>query len=278
MTACARADPEQQHQHAQRADRGVGQDALEIRFEHRPVRAAQHRHCAGERDGSRPERGAAEHRRQPGDQIDARLDHRRRVQIGADRGRRLHRVGQPEVEGELRRLGERGEQHEADDGPYIGWPARRSPFASSVGEATCRPPARAARRRPAAPGRHPPVTSSAWRAARRASWRSCSNPISRYDVKPVSSQNTNRASRLSLSTTPSMEPMKANSETWNRPAWGCARDIGRHTARSTCRSPVIRIANSSSVRRDGTTATEPRLGAHGTDTVTGPWVATSQNT
>ena len=39
----ARADAEQQHQHAQRADRGVRQDALEIGFEHRSVRAAQHR-------------------------------------------------------------------------------------------------------------------------------------------------------------------------------------------------------------------------------------------
>ena len=42
--------------------------------------------------------------------------------------------------------------------------------------------------------------------------RSCSKPISRKDVKPVSSQNTNSVRMLSLSATPSIAPMKAKSD------------------------------------------------------------------
>ena len=37
-------------------------------------------------------------------------------------------------------------------------------------------------------------------------------PDQQYDVKPVSSQNTKSAITLSLSTRPSIEPMKAKSE------------------------------------------------------------------
>ena len=111
----ARADAEQQHQHAQRADRGVREHPLEIRFQHRSIRATHHRHGAHERDDSRPEQRSAEQRRHSGNQIDAGLHHGRRVQIGTDRRGRLHRVRQPEVKGKLRRLGERGQEHQADD-------------------------------------------------------------------------------------------------------------------------------------------------------------------
>ena len=43
------------------------------------------------------------------------------------------------------------------------------------------------------------MTSRACKAARRASGRSCSKPMSRYEVKPVSSQKTNSAITLSAS-------------------------------------------------------------------------------
>ena len=69
--------------------------------------ADQHRGRPDDGHGPDPDVRAAEGRAEPRQQVDARLDHRRRVEVGADRGRRFHRGGQPEVEGELRRLGER---------------------------------------------------------------------------------------------------------------------------------------------------------------------------
>ena len=57
-----------------------------------------------------------ERRGEAGDEVDAGLDHRRRVQVRADRRRRHHRRRQPRVERHLRRLGEGAEQdqHEGD--------------------------------------------------------------------------------------------------------------------------------------------------------------------
>ena len=59
--------------------------------------------------------GAAEHRGHSRDEVHARFHHRRGVQVGADRCRRLHRVRQPEVERELRGLRERREEHQRSD-------------------------------------------------------------------------------------------------------------------------------------------------------------------
>jgi len=63
-----------------------------------------------------PERHAAEQRCEPEQQVDAGLDHRGRVQIGRHRRGSDHRAREPEVERELRRLGERGEQQQHDGG------------------------------------------------------------------------------------------------------------------------------------------------------------------
>ena len=135
---------------------------------------------------------AAEQRRHPGDQIDASLDHRRRVQIRADRRGRLHRVRQPEVERELRRLGERREEHQADDRRRTSDGCRRCCRCASNSDRLTRAARlrRAGRPRPAAPGRRrrSRVVPGALRAALPDG--SCSNPISRYDVNPVSSQKT----------------------------------------------------------------------------------------
>ena len=49
---------------------------------------------------------------QPRQQIDAGLDHRGRVEIGRGGRWRRHRAGEPELEGELRRLGERAQQEQ----------------------------------------------------------------------------------------------------------------------------------------------------------------------
>ena len=50
--------------------------------------------------------------REARDEVDAGLHHGRGVQVGAHRGGRGHRAGQPEVEREDRRLAERADQHQ----------------------------------------------------------------------------------------------------------------------------------------------------------------------
>ena len=67
-----------------------------------------------------------EHRPQPAEQEDAGLHHGGRVQVGRDRRGCRHGVRQPEVERELRRLGEGAAQHQKQDrqverrGPHLG--------------------------------------------------------------------------------------------------------------------------------------------------------------
>ncbi len=70
----------------------------------------QQRHQAAQADQVEEPLGAGQRRIQPGQQEYAGLDHGRRVQVRGNRGRRRHRVGQPEMEGKLRRLGEHAEQ------------------------------------------------------------------------------------------------------------------------------------------------------------------------
>ena len=57
--------------------------------------------------------GRVEQRPRAGDEVDAGSNHRRRVDERRDRRRALHRVGQPDVQRELRRLADRadGDEH-----------------------------------------------------------------------------------------------------------------------------------------------------------------------
>ena len=103
---------DQHHQHAKLADGGIGQQRLKIVLLKPQVSAGEHRHQP--EAGEQPEPGVGQaqgwvHARQ---QIDAGLDHRRRVQVRAGRGGRGHRVGQPDVRGDLCALGERAERHQ----------------------------------------------------------------------------------------------------------------------------------------------------------------------
>ena len=102
----ARPEAEQHHHQPQLADRRIGEDRLQIVAEQRDACAEYHRHQADRRDDAEPQIGSRQHRPQPREEEHPRLHHRRGMEIGADRGRRGHRVGQPEVEGKLRRLGE----------------------------------------------------------------------------------------------------------------------------------------------------------------------------
>ncbi len=78
--------------------------------------AGHHRHEADGHHQGPPHPDAGERGREPPDQVQPGLDHRRRVQVGAHRGGRHHGAGQPRVERVLRRLGERPhqDQHQAD--------------------------------------------------------------------------------------------------------------------------------------------------------------------
>jgi hypothetical protein len=91
---------------------GVGQHALQVGLAQRKDGA----HRGGQQPGPGqqvvPQRDLLVDRVQPRKQVDAELHHGGRVQVGADRRRRRHRVGQPEMEGELRRLGEAAEDHQ----------------------------------------------------------------------------------------------------------------------------------------------------------------------
>ena len=98
------ADAQPHHHVAELADRGVGHHPLDVRG-HDP-----HRRPHDRRDG--PYRGdgvegivrGGEHGEQPRHQVNARRDHRRGVDQRRDRRRALHRVRQPHVQRELRRL------------------------------------------------------------------------------------------------------------------------------------------------------------------------------
>ena len=110
------AEAQQQRDQAEMADGRVGEQTLYVPLEDREIGAQNERHHAGEADDPEPFVGAREHRPEPRHQEHAGLHHGRRMQIGRDRRRRGHGVGQPEMERKLRALGERPEEHKNQDG------------------------------------------------------------------------------------------------------------------------------------------------------------------
>ena len=105
---------QQQGDQAQVADGRVGQQALEVVLEHRAIGAEQQGAGAGAADDVEPFFAAGQRRPQPRQQKHPGLDHGRRVQIGRDRCRRRHGVGQPEVEGELRAFAQGADQDQGE--------------------------------------------------------------------------------------------------------------------------------------------------------------------
>ena len=115
-----RADPDRGRDQAELADRGVGHELLEVDLLHREP-GREHRGEKAQPDEQNvPDEGAVEDDREAEEQVDPRLHHGRRVQVGADRGRCGHRVGQPQVERELGGLAEAGGGHEHRDQPGEG--------------------------------------------------------------------------------------------------------------------------------------------------------------
>ncbi|MCY1404337.1 hypothetical protein D9M71_195430 [compost metagenome] len=107
-------EAEQQSDQAEMADGRECQQALEVVLEQRHHRTDQQGRQPGEGDQVEPPLGTRQYRVQARQQEHPDLDHGRRVQVGRHRGRRRHRVRQPEMEGKLRRLGEHAEQDQAE--------------------------------------------------------------------------------------------------------------------------------------------------------------------
>ncbi|MNQ79542.1 hypothetical protein D3C85_944890 [compost metagenome] len=110
------AQPQQQGDQTQMTDRRIGEQTLEIILKDcAPGPEHQGRH-ASRADDDVPGVGAGQHRPQADHQKDARLHHGGRMQIGADRRGGGHRARQPEVEGELRALGQCARQDQDQGG------------------------------------------------------------------------------------------------------------------------------------------------------------------
>ena len=95
---------QQQCNEAEMADGGVGQHALHVLLEQGQVGADQQRAQAGAADDPEPQVSACQHRPEPGQQEHAGLHHGGGMQVGRNRRRRCHGMGQPEVERKLRAL------------------------------------------------------------------------------------------------------------------------------------------------------------------------------
>ena len=110
--------PEAHHhgEEAQLADGAVGEDELDVSLAERPVAAHQHGGQAQPQHDGLPVGGLGEPRREPGHQVDAGLDHRRGVQVGADGGGGCHGSGQPEVEGNQRGFADGTHEDQYDGG------------------------------------------------------------------------------------------------------------------------------------------------------------------
>ena len=87
-------------------DGRIGEQPFEVVLEHGRIAANQQGAQARTAHQPEPGLGAAEHRPQPCQQKNPRLDHGGRVQVRRHGGGRSHRTRQPEVKGELRALGE----------------------------------------------------------------------------------------------------------------------------------------------------------------------------
>ena len=112
-----RAHAEQQRDQTEMADGGIGKQALEVVLEQGGVSAEQQCDQTDAGDHVEPQFRTGQRREQPRQQEHAGLDHGGGVQIRADRRRCRHGVRQPEMERELRRLGEGAEQ----DQPQRQW-------------------------------------------------------------------------------------------------------------------------------------------------------------
>jgi hypothetical protein len=114
------ADTDEESEDSEDADRGVSEDALEVRLVQGKRSTADHAHGANAQQGSRPGIRASQDRIEAREQVDAGLDHGGRVQIRAYRGRRFHGAGQPEMKRELGRFCKGAYENERECGGIQG--------------------------------------------------------------------------------------------------------------------------------------------------------------
>ena len=112
-----RADPAGQEHVAELAHGRVGEHALDVGLDEGDRGGEKRRRRADHRDHQHRVRSVRVDRRRAGDHVDPRGHHRGRVDQRRDGRRALHRVGQPDVERQLRALaGGACEEQETDQG------------------------------------------------------------------------------------------------------------------------------------------------------------------
>ncbi len=107
-----RANAQQHRDQAQVADGGISQQAFQVVLENRHEGADQQRADPCPADDPVPFRRTGQCRPKTYQQEHAGLHHGGRMQVGRHRRWRRHRVRQPEMERELRALGQRAEGHQ----------------------------------------------------------------------------------------------------------------------------------------------------------------------
>ncbi len=110
------ADAEEQHHEPELADGAVREQQFQVVLAKRPKTADEHRGGPDDQHERPPAAGEGEHRCEARHEVDARLDHRGRVQVRTHRCRGDHGRRQPAAERCLRRLGERADQHQHQAG------------------------------------------------------------------------------------------------------------------------------------------------------------------
>ena len=112
-----RADAEREHHVAELADRRIGEDSLDLALRQGDARGEDRRKTSDPGDQIHEEGRRREDEVGARDEVDARDDHRRRMNERGDGRRAFHRVGQPDVQRELARFSNRpDEEEEARDG------------------------------------------------------------------------------------------------------------------------------------------------------------------
>ena len=110
---------------AELADRRVGEDALDVVLGERGEPRADHRDSGHDGEDDHRGRGGLEDGEEPGDEVDAGGDHRRGVDQRGDGCGARHRVGQPGVQREQRRLARHArEEQQGDQGRVVQSAAR----------------------------------------------------------------------------------------------------------------------------------------------------------
>ena len=107
-----RTDAEREHHIAELADRRVSEDTLDLTLRQSDARGKNRREAADPGDEIHEKRRSRKDEIGARDEIDARDDHRRRMNQGGNGRRAFHRIGQPDVQWELAGFSDRADEYE----------------------------------------------------------------------------------------------------------------------------------------------------------------------